>query len=497
VDLRRAFSGDGGQMDYLLFAFMVRLDFSEVVGVCEVNAGSTSGRGGVGDGLPRRALAASAEGRAQLRRVAGAGLIGTAIEYYDFFLYGLAATVVFGPQFFPSVSPVAGTLASLATFGVGFLVRPLGGILFGHFGDRIGRKRVLVITLLLVGGSTFVLGLLPPYSAIGLAAPVLLVACRIVQGVGVGGEWGGAVLLAVEHAPLRRRSVYGAFPQLGNPIGLIASIVILLLCRVWTSPEQFQVWGWRIPFLLSAALVVTGLLVRLRVLESPEFELTRVQRRIPRVPFVNVLREYPRQLLFGALVSTMSPTVGLLLYVYLVTVGQEVLHLSSERMLLLAACSAVSLLLSIWICSYLSERLGRRRVCVFGLVAMSLWALPFFLLFESRSLPQMLLGFVVFGAAMGGMNGPQAAVLAELFPARVRNSGVSFSFQLASILGGTVAPLVAGTLLTETGQFFSVGAWVLVIGLVGVVSFRFLPRAAEDGAAHRRLSLCEARACEY
>jgi MFS family permease len=446
----------------------------------EMDGGSATGGATFGDGPSYSVADITEKRKMHLRRVAGAGLIGTTIEYYDFFLYGLVATTVFAPQFFPSASSFAGTLASLAAFGAGFLVRPLGGILFGHLGDRIGRKRVLVATLLLVGGSTFVVGLLPPYSAIGLAAPVLLVACRLVQGVGVGGEWGGAVLLGIEHAPMERRSVYGAFPQLGNPIGLILSIAILLLCQAGTSTEQFRVWGWRIPFLLSAGLVVTGLLVRLRVLESPAFELTRSQRQLPTAPSIDVAREYPRQVIFGALVSMISPAVGLLLYVYLASVGQQMLHLSSERMLLLAACSAAAVLMSIVICSHLAERLGRRRLCVLGLVAMALWALPFFALFESRSLAQMLIGFVVFGIAQGVVNGPQAAVLAELFPARVRTSGVSLSFQLASILGGTATPLGAGALLAETGDLLSIGAWVLLIGLISLVSFRFLPLPAED-----------------
>ena len=420
---------------------------------------------------------------AHVRRVAGAGLIGTAIEFYDFFLYGLAAAVVFGPQFFPSASPVAGTLASLATFGAGFLVRPLGGVVFGHFGDRIGRKRVLVITLLLAGGSTFLIGLLPTYSAIGVAAPVLLVLCRLLQGLGVGGEWGGAVLLAIEHAPANRRSVYGAFPQMGNPIGLISAIVILLLCRALTSPEQFQAWGWRIPFLLSAALVVTGLVIRLRVLESPEFERARTERKIVRVPFVELVRRYPRQLIFGTLVATASPAIGLLLYVYLVSVGQQVLHVSAGRMLFLAASSGVGLLVAIWISSHLAERLGRKTMSIIGLVVMAVWAFPFFLLFQSGSLPQMLLGFVVFGASVGIVNGPQAAILAELFPVGMRYSGASFAFQLASILGGAVAPLAAVALFAETGELLAVGGWAVVIALISLVSFRFLPPPVDSPGA--------------
>ncbi|HEX4246788.1 MAG TPA: MFS transporter [Pseudonocardia sp.] len=411
-----------------------------------------------------------------LRRVALASLIGTTIEFYDFFLYGLAASLVFGSEFFPKVSPAAGTLASLATFGVGFLARPLGGVVFGHFGDRVGRKRVLITTLLLTGGSTFVIGLLPPYSAIGIAAPALLVLCRLLQGLGVGGEWGGAVLLAAEHAPPGRRAFYSAIPQMGNPIGLVSAIAVLLLCNGLLSVQQFHAWGWRIPFLLSAGLVVTGLVVRLYVLETPAFERARAANRIVRVPLLDVLRRHPRELVFGTLVATASPAVGLLVYVYLVSVGQQVLHLSTGRMLFMAASAGVGLLAAIWGSASLAERVGRTKLSVFGLAAMAVWALPFFLLFQTRSVPAMLLGFVVFGATVGIVNGPQAAILADLFPVPVRYTGVSFAFQLASILGGALAPLAAVALFAATGNLLVIGGWAAVLALVSLASFAFLPK---------------------
>ncbi|HZX07891.1 MFS transporter, partial [Kribbella sp.] len=263
------------------------------------------------------ALSDPRHGDVHLRRVATASLIGTTIEFYDLFLYGLAASLVFGPEFFPKASPTAGSLVSLATFGVGFIARPFGGVLFGHFGDRLGRKRALVVTLMLAGASTFLTGLLPTYDQIGVLAPVLLVLLRLVQGVAIGGEWGGAVLLAMEHAPRARRGLYSSFAQMGNPIGLVAAIVVLGLCNGVLSGTEFVAWGWRIPFLLSVVLVAVGLVVRLRLLESPEFVQVRAAQQIVRLPVVSVLRRQPRALVFGTLAATASPAIGLLVNVYL------------------------------------------------------------------------------------------------------------------------------------------------------------------------------------
>ncbi|GAA1237314.1 MFS transporter [Pseudonocardia alaniniphila] len=453
---------------------------------------AVEGAGRAGAPGRRRPLGSgeSARPSPQARRAAAASLIGTAIEYYDFFLYGLAASVVFGPQYFPSFSPVAGTLAALGTFLAGFLVRPIGALVFGHFGDRIGRKRLLVISLLTAGGATFVIGLLPTYATIGVAAPILLVACRVVQGFGFGGEWGGAVLMAVENAPSRRRIVYGSLPQMGNPAGLILATAILLAFTTLLPADQFQAWGWRIPFLLSAALIVTGLIIRVRLRESPAFTHARETRALARFPLGELLRAHPRELVLGTLVVTASPSVGLLLYVYLIPYGQQVLHLPVTTMLILAGISGIGLILGIRMSAVAAEHLGVRRLSVCGLLAMAAWAIPFFLLFDTGSLPAAVIAFALFGLAVGVANGPQATLLAELYPIQVRYSGASLALQLAGVLGGVIAPVASTALLAATGNGLYIGIWVIAISLISLVSLVYLHTGAgvdasesEQGAA--------------
>ncbi|GAA1174719.1 MFS transporter [Pseudonocardia alaniniphila] len=411
----------------------------------------------------------------QARRAAAASLIGTTIEFYDFFIYGLAASLVFASRFFPSFSPVAGTLASLSTFLVGFLARPVGAVLFGHFGDRIGRKRLLVVSLVTAGGATFVTGLLPTYSSIGAAAPALLVLCRIIQGVGLGGEWGGAVLMAVEHAPPNRRIVYGSLPQLGNPAGLVLATAITLLCSSLISREQFQAWGWRIPFLLSITLVVAGLIVRLCLRESPAFDRVRESRQLVRFPLGALVRGHPRALVAGTLAVTASPAVGLLLAVYLIPYGQQILRFSPTAMLLLSGMFGITFFLGILVSARVSEHRGVRPLTVLGLVSMVVWAIPFFLLFDSRSYPAALIAYAVSGLTVGTVNGPQATLLAELFPVHVRYSGASVAFQISSVLGGALTPIASTALLAAGGgNGLAVAVWVIGISLTSLVSFTCL-----------------------
>jgi MFS family permease len=410
-------------------------------------------------------------------------MVGTAIEFYDFFLYGLAASLVLNSQFFPKISPLAGTLASLGTFGAGILARPLGALIFGHLGDRTGRKHVLVLTLVTAGGSTALVGLLPNYQQIGIAAPVLLLALRVLQGLGIGGEWGGAVLMAAEHAPGARRTVWSCFPQLGNPVGLIAAILVLSLFSGALSAIQFQNWGWRIPFLLSSVLVVLGLVIRRRIRETPDFEQVRSAHGLLRLPMATVARDYTRSLVLGTLFSTASPAIGLLTYVYAVSIGHELLHISISRMLALASTAGVGVLIAVWVSANLAEKFGRKIVSISGFVLMMVWAIPFVLLFRTGLVLPMLVGFAVFGIAVGVVNGPQAAVLAELFPAAARYTGVSIAFQLASILGGAVAPLALVALLGVTHELLVIGLWAMVLAAMSAVAFLLLPPSATG--AHR------------
>jgi MFS family permease len=431
------------------------------------------------DRPPTPSVAAeSAPETRHLKSVAVASMVGTAIEFYDFFLYGLAASLVLNSQFFPKISPLAGTLASLGTFGAGILARPLGALIFGHLGDRSGRRHVLVLTLVTAGGSTALVGLLPNYQQIGIAAPVLLLALRILQGLGIGGEWGGAVLMAAEHAPGTRRTVWACFPQMGNPVGLIVAILVLFLFNGVLSAPQFQNWGWRIPFLLSLALVVLGLVIRWRIRETPEFEQVRGARDLLKLPMATLAKNYTRSFVLGTLYSTASPAIGLLIYVYAVAIGHELLHIPTARMLDLAAAAGVGVLVAIWVSANLAEKIGRKIVSILGFVLMMAWAIPFVLLFRTGFIPPMLVGFVMFGVAVGMVNGPQAAVLAELFPVAARYTGVSVAFQLASVLGGAVAPLALVALLGTTHELLVIGLWALVLAAMSTVAFLLLPPSA-------------------
>ena len=438
---------------------------------------------------PTASLAAEpAPDTRHLTSVAAASMVGTAIEFYDFFLYGLAASLVLNSQFFPTVSPLAGTLAALGTFAAGILARPLGALVFGHLGDRTGRKHVLVLTLVTAGGSTALVGLLPNYQQIGIAAPVLLVVLRILQGLGIGGEWGGAVLMAAEHAPWARRTVWACFPQLGNPVGLIVAILVLFLFNGALSVPQFESWGWRIPFLMSLALVVLGLVVRRRIRETPEFEQARGARNLLRLPVATVAKKYTRSLVLGTLFSTASPAIGLLVYVYAGAIGHELLNIPTARMLDLAAAAGVGVLVAIWVSANLAERIGRKIVSILGFVVMMAWAIPFVLLFRTGLILPMLVGFVMFGIAVGIVNGPQAAVLAELFPVAARYTGVSVAFQLASILGGAVAPLALVALLGATHELLVIGLWALVLAAMSMAAFLLLPGSA-TGVHQRKPAL--------
>jgi MFS family permease len=413
-----------------------------------------------------------------LRRVGLASLVGSIIEFYDFFLYAFAASLIFGPKFFPQISSTAGTLASLGTFGAGILARPVGGMIFGHFGDRSGRKRVLVTTLWLAGGSTFLVGLLPSYQQIGLTAPVLLSLLRVLQGLGIGGEWGGAVLLSTEHAPPGRRTLFASFTQMGNPIGLICALAVLGACRGILSPADFLAWAWRIPFLLSAALVLVGVIVRRHVFESPEFERVRSAREIAPVPLGAVAHKHLKALVLGTLISTPSPAIGLLIDVYLVSVGQRLLHESANRMLWIAAIASLGILTCTWLSAALSDRFGTGRIAAIGFLTMVVWSVPFFVLFQSGSFVLLAIGFFVFGGTVGMVNGPQSRILVDLFPVPLRYSGISFAFQLAAIFGGVAVPIVSAALLASTHSVMSLSAWTIVIAIVGLAALLLVPRNA-------------------
>jgi metabolite-proton symporter len=422
------------------------------------------------DNPPVQPIPTPAPNPSQRRRVLAASFIGTTIEWYDFFIYGTAAALVLGPQFFPTASPLAGTLAAFATFSVGFLARPLGGIVMGHFGDRIGRKANLVTSLMIMGVATVLVGVLPNYDSIGLAAPVLLVLLRLAQGIGVGGEWGGAVLMAVEYAPPARRSLYGSVPQMGVPAGIIFSTVAYLAVGRLLGDAAFESWGWRIPFLLSGILIVVGLLIRLSIAESPEFADVKSHGRIRRNPLKDVLTGHWRALVTGAAISVASTALGYLVLVYMLSYGTKELELSRELMLGMILTGAAVWLMGIPAFALLADRIGQRPVFLGGAALAALWAIPFFMLVDSTNTASMVLAFTVATAAVAAMAGPQAAVIADLFPASLRYSGSSIAYQAGSIIGGGVAPIVAAALLAGTGTSMSIAVYMIAAAVISLVA---------------------------
>jgi metabolite-proton symporter len=419
--------------------------------------------------------ATAIDDRRRLRRVIGASLAGTTIEWYDFFVYASAAGLVFGKQFFPALDGTSALLASFATLGVSFVARPIGGVIAGHLGDRFGRKIVLVVTLLTMGIATVGVGLLPNYDSIGVAAPVLLVVLRLLQGLSAGGEWGGAALMSVEHAPPGRRGLFGSFPQIGVPIGLLLANLAFFTVTTTTTPEQFQSWGWRIPFLFSVVLIGVGYFIRTKVSESPVFVELRERRQRRSAPLKQLMRNHRRELLVAIGLFIANNMIGYILIAFVTSYGTRTLGLASSTMLVIGMVGAVAWGVFTLLAGHVSDRWGRRRTYLVGTLALTAWAFPFFLLFDTRSVPLMLLAVVVLAVGLGLTYGPQAAAYAELFPTSVRYSGVSFAYAFGAVLGGGFAPLVATWLIGLTGSSLSVSAYMLLtcfITLAAVLAFR-------------------------
>jgi metabolite-proton symporter len=406
-----------------------------------------------------------------ITQVAIASFIGTAIEWYDFFLYGTAAALIFNRLFFPTFAPLAGTLAAFGTYAVGFVARPLGGVIFGHYGDKIGRKSMLSLTLLLMGVATFCIGLLPTYDTLGVGAPLLLILLRVLQGFGVGGEWGGAVLMAVEHAPDGKRGFYGSWPQVGVPAGLLLSTSVFSL--VSTLPEeQLLTWGWRIPFLLSILLVGVGLFIRLRIHETPAFNQVKDSGAEARLPLLDAIREHPWNIILamGARIAENG-----FFYVYsvfaLVYVTEQ---LKLPRTIILQGVLLATLceLVSIPFFGALSDRIGRRPVYMGGAALSALFSFPFFWLLDTKESLLIWLAVIIgLGLGHGAMYGPQASFFSELFGARVRYSGASLGYQLASVFAGGLSPLIATALLNWSGgRPWPIALYMTAMACITVVS---------------------------
>jgi metabolite-proton symporter len=399
------------------------------------------------------------------RKVAFASLIGTTIEWYDFFIFGTAAALVFNQVFFPSFDPVTGTLAAFASFSVGFVARPVGGAVFAHYGDKIGRKPMLVYSLLLMGAATTLMGLLPSYASIGIWAPILLVALRFAQGFGVGGEWGGAALMAVEHAPDHRRGFYGAWPQVGVPTGLVLGTGTFALLSATLTDAQFLAWGWRIPFLASALLVAVGMWIRLTVAESPIFQETLDTKSAAKMPVLDALKTYPKEIALAAGSFVATHATFYIVSVWLISYATTTL--GYDRTAILNANVALSLsdIPMILAFGLLSDHVGRRKLFLTGMAALALFAIPYFMLVSTGDIRLFLLGGLVIQTCRSSVYGPQSAYFAEQFSTRMRYSGSSLAYQFAAILGG-MAPLICTALVAFTGSLYSVALFVIVIALI-------------------------------
>jgi MFS transporter, MHS family, shikimate and dehydroshikimate transport protein len=415
-------------------------------------------------------------------KVAIASFIGTTIEWYDFYLYGTAAALVFPVLFFPNFDPIYGTMAAFGSYAAGFIARPLGSMVFGHYGDKLGRKKMLMISLILMGLATFLMGLIPSYQSIGLLAPLLISLLRVIQGFAVGGEWGAAVVMAVEHAPPGKRGLYGSFPQMGVPAGLLISTLVFSLVSNSMSNDTFLSWGWRIPFLCSAVLIMIGILVRLKVSESPVFLEAAEKKQQEERPVLTVLREQKKPLL---LTIGMKLLQNALFYIYTVFVLSYIVNtLNLDRSVGLNAVMISSVIglgtLPLW--SYLSDKIGRKPVYLFGTIASTLFVLPFFWLMDSGSVLLITIGIVIgLNVLHDAVYGPQAVYYSELFGTKVRLSGASIGYQVGAILAGGFSPIIATWLLAKfEGESWPICLYLIALGVISIVSTLFARETYRD-----------------
>ena len=416
------------------------------------------------------------------KRVAGATMVGTTVEWYDYFIYANAAALVLAPQFFTPAEASLGSIIAFATVGISFLFRPLGAIVMGRVGDKYGRRAVLIITLVLMGVGTTLVGLLPTYASIGIWAPILLIFLRIVQGFSAGGEWGGAALMAVEHAPDHARGKFGAFPQLGVPAGMLLASAVSAIIAAVLSPEQFMAWGWRIPFLLSFVLIIIGYYIRQRVEESPVFEEMARTKQTESAPLSTLFSKHPKKVIQATLVFMGNNTAGYMLTGgFILGYATNKLELQAGDILNIITIGSLAWLISTWIGGVVSDRIGRKKMFIIGWVLLLAWLFPLFLLIETRNLAWVTVSLVVFGAFMGFSYGPLPALYAELFPARIRLSGSSISYALGSVIGGAFAPTIAAALVGQFNTTVAVSTYLFIwVGASLIATLTLKDRTGAD-----------------
>ncbi|WP_328302052.1 MFS transporter [Actinomycetospora sp. NBC_00405] len=437
----------------------------------------------------------------RMGRLATAAVFATTLEWFDFLIYATAAALVLGPQFFPSSNPVAGTLASFATFAVGFVARPLGGIIAGHAGDRYGRKPPLVAAMLVMGVATFAIGVLPNYAAIGVWAPILLVVARLVQGLGVGAQWGGAALLLTEHAPVERRGFYGSLVQTGAVLGAVAGNLFFLVLTATLSDEQFTSWGWRVPFLSGVVLVLIGLYVQLKIEDTPVFKALQAssaaakrEAGLSKAPLLQAIRRYWKEILQATGAFFVVNATFYILISGVLDYATKTVGMTRTSILLCVMGAGLTQVITMPFFGALTDRMGsRKRLCLAGTVGMAIWAFPLFWLLESGSVPLVFLALLVGFTIHATMYGPQASLYAEMFPADVRYSGASLGYQFASVFAGGLAPFIMTALLAATGASWSVSLYIIgtaVVTFLAVATIRerfrrdlYETSAEEDAAA--------------
>jgi MFS family permease len=411
----------------------------------------------------------------QLRRAIIASTVGTTIEWYDFLLYSVVTGLVFGKLFFPESDPLVGVLQAFAVYTVGFIARPIGAAIFGHYGDRIGRKAALIATLLITGIATFVVGLVPGYETIGIWGAVILTIIRFIQGIGVGGEWGGSVLLAMEWARTNKhRGFITSWPQFGGPAGLLlANLAVLVFSAI--SGDQFLVWGWRIPFLLSIVMVGVGLYIRLGILETPIFRRLVAEDRIERAPALEVIKRQPKQVILAALVRMAEQAPAYIYLAFVFAYGTQVLHTSRDFLLTALVAAGLVSFVTIPLAGHLSDRFGRKRIYLIGSVATGIFGFIYFAMLNTVVPGWMFLAIVLSFVPHDLMYGPQAALIAECFTARLRYSGSSIGYQLASVIAGGPAPLIATALLAATGSGYAIAAYIGFCAVVSIIATVLMP----------------------